>query len=56
MPLKLNEVHARPLLSLFRAMQYKHRVIFWSSFTAILTYFFQPLSKLAPNVTFRYPN
>jgi len=33
-----------PFLSLFPAMQYKHRVVFWSSFIAMLTYLFQPLT------------
>ncbi|KIM44270.1 hypothetical protein M413DRAFT_443289 [Hebeloma cylindrosporum] len=42
--LLLDYISLGPLLSLFRAMQYKHRVIFWSSFTAILTYLFQPLT------------
>ncbi|KAF8808238.1 hypothetical protein BYT27DRAFT_7164285 [Phlegmacium glaucopus] len=31
-------------LSLFRALNHKHRVIFWSSLTAILTYLYQPLA------------
>ena len=49
MLLTLTEARPRPFLSLFPAMQYKHRVVFWSSFIAMLTYLFQPLSKLAPS-------
>lgn len=30
--------------TLHRAWNYRHRVIFWSSLTAILTYIYQPLS------------
>jgi hypothetical protein len=33
-----------PPLAVFRALNYKHRVIFWSSLTAILTYLYQPLA------------
>lgn len=35
----------RPLPSLFRALHYKHRTVFWSALTAMLTYTFQPLSR-----------
>ncbi|KAF8151744.1 hypothetical protein B0H34DRAFT_138353 [Crassisporium funariophilum] len=42
--LLLDYIALGPMLSLFRAMHYKHRVIFWSSFTALLTYLFQPLT------------
>ncbi|KAF8803177.1 hypothetical protein BYT27DRAFT_7196060 [Phlegmacium glaucopus] len=31
-------------LGIFRALNYKHRVIFWSSLTATLTYIYQPLA------------
>ncbi|KAF7361328.1 hypothetical protein MSAN_01165400 [Mycena sanguinolenta] len=34
----------RPILSVFRALKYKHRVIFWSSSLAAWTYLFQPLA------------
>ncbi|KAF9478762.1 hypothetical protein BDN70DRAFT_879571 [Pholiota conissans] len=33
-----------PFLSMFPAQSYKHRIVFWSSFTAVLTYAFQPLT------------
>ncbi|KAJ6510493.1 hypothetical protein C8R45DRAFT_390392 [Mycena sanguinolenta] len=33
-----------PILSMFRALKYKHRVIFWSSLLATWTYLFQPLA------------
>ncbi|KAF8906977.1 hypothetical protein CPB84DRAFT_1704378 [Gymnopilus junonius] len=42
--LLLDYVELGPFLSLFRAKQYKHHVVFWSSFTACLTYLFQPLT------------
>ncbi|KAF8966175.1 hypothetical protein BDZ97DRAFT_1809872 [Flammula alnicola] len=42
--LLLDYISLGPLLALFRALQYKHRIVFWSSLTAILTYAFQPLA------------
>lgn len=37
-----------PFFGLFRAMKYKHRVVFWSSITALGTYCFQTLGKTSP--------
>ncbi|CAA7266310.1 unnamed protein product [Cyclocybe aegerita] len=42
--LLLDYIALGPVLALFRAMNYKHRLVFWSSLTACLTYFFQPLT------------
>ncbi|KDR72946.1 hypothetical protein GALMADRAFT_252304 [Galerina marginata CBS 339.88] len=42
--LLLDYIALGPFLTLFRAMNYKHRIVFWSSLTAALTYAFQPLS------------
>ncbi|KAF9039631.1 hypothetical protein BDZ89DRAFT_1129244 [Hymenopellis radicata] len=33
-----------PFYGLFYSRKYKHRVIFWSAFTALITYIFQPLA------------
>jgi len=41
--LLLDYIALGPFLALFRALHYKHRVIFWSSLSALLTYLFQPL-------------
>jgi len=41
--LLLDYIALGPLLALFRAMKYKHRILFWSSLTATITYIFQPL-------------
>ncbi|TFK18109.1 hypothetical protein FA15DRAFT_675549 [Coprinopsis marcescibilis] len=40
----LDYVKPSPLLALGRALKYKHRIIFVSSFTAVLTYLFVPLT------------
>ncbi|KAF8063359.1 hypothetical protein FPV67DRAFT_238820 [Lyophyllum atratum] len=42
--LLLNYVALGPFLALFRALKYKHRVLFWSALTATATYIFQPLA------------
>ncbi|PFH49638.1 hypothetical protein AMATHDRAFT_41407 [Amanita thiersii Skay4041] len=40
----LDYVYLGPVLGLFRALTYKHRLIFWSALTATLTYLLQPLT------------
>ncbi|KAJ7262749.1 hypothetical protein B0H12DRAFT_1217525 [Mycena haematopus] len=40
----LDYVILGPIRSMFRALKYKHRVIFWSSLLATWTYLFQPLA------------
>ncbi|KAF9560606.1 hypothetical protein CPC08DRAFT_689904 [Agrocybe pediades] len=42
--LLLDYIALGPFLALFRAMAYKHRIVFWSSLTAVVTYAFQPLA------------
>ncbi|KAF9005096.1 hypothetical protein BDQ17DRAFT_1353790 [Cyathus striatus] len=42
--LLLDYVELGPFLGMFRALRYKHRLIFWSSLTAMATYIFQPLT------------
>ncbi|GLB42726.1 putative protein of unknown function (DUF3433) [Lyophyllum shimeji] len=42
--LLLDYIALGPFLSLFRALKYKHRILFWSSLTATATYMFQPLA------------
>ncbi|KAH0580508.1 hypothetical protein H2248_002002 [Termitomyces sp. 'cryptogamus'] len=39
--LLLDYIMLGPFLGLFRASKYKHRIVFWSSVTALATYFFQ---------------
>ncbi|PPQ83480.1 hypothetical protein CVT24_005667 [Panaeolus cyanescens] len=43
--LLLDYIALGPFLAIPRALQYKHRIIFWSCVTAVLTYMFQPLGK-----------
>lgn len=40
----LDYVELGPLLTVPRALKYKHRIVLVSSLTAVLTYFFQPLT------------
>ncbi|KAF5319193.1 hypothetical protein D9619_008744 [Psilocybe cf. subviscida] len=42
--LLLDYVRLGPMLSIFRAHYYKHKIVYWSSLTAVLTYAFQPLT------------
>ncbi|KAK7028265.1 tubulin beta chain [Favolaschia claudopus] len=40
----LDYIYLGPIRSMFRALKYNHRVIFWSSLLATWTYIFQPLA------------
>lgn len=42
--LLLDYVEPGPFLTIFRTLKYNHRVVFWSSFTAVITFAFQPLA------------
>ncbi|KAF5375917.1 hypothetical protein D9615_008257 [Tricholomella constricta] len=42
--LLLDYIGLGPVFGLFRAMKYKHRLVFWSVVTAITTFIFQPLA------------
>ncbi|KAG6902393.1 hypothetical protein C0995_000598 [Termitomyces sp. Mi166 len=39
-----------PALGLFRALKYKHRIVFWSALTALATYFFQSLATSVTSI------